>query len=275
MKKITFTFLLASLSFLNMQAQTITSETFDSTGNTSLPANWTASRNSQNNLLVHPDDYYGGCSDMKSLYANLYESEHNFFVTTQTFSNLTNDGLNISYGLRVIDFSSEGPANYNFGNITFSFSLDNGTTWVNMGTVNNTNFTPQQNCQSISYNIPANLISPSSQLKFKWEMSYGENDYEVLIDDFLVFVNQAADVNTLDQTQLKMYPNPTAGILNIEYIDNITELIIMDMSGRVVGNYKGQGKSNKIDVSSLNSGTYLVEVKSSDNAKSTIKFLKK
>lgn len=275
MKKITLLFAFVSFFNFNAKAQTIASENFEST-ESELPLNWTASVDEDGFSYVYIDGYYGGCGDIQSLYSNLYSVGDSYFVSSPTYTNLSNLPLTVSYALRVNDYDSESPANYDFGNISMSYSINGGTTWTNLGTINNANFTPQNNCQTITYTIPGGITSATTQLKFKWDLNYsGIGDYEVLIDSFLVNVNQSADINTLDRSQLKMYPNPTSGILNIDYIENISELKIIDMSGRIVGSHKGQGKSNKIDVSNLNSGTYLIEIESEDNTVSTIKFLKK
>lgn len=71
-----------------------------------------------------------------------------------------------------------------------------------------------------------------------------------------------------------IYPNPTNDFLNIKGIENtpISQVIIMDMLGKKVL-ATSQLDSNKIDVSNLKSGIYLMTI-SVNNIQKTIKFIK-
>lgn len=75
---------------------------------------------------------------------------------------------------------------------------------------------------------------------------------------------------------IKIYPNPTAEILNIETDSKINSIAIFDAKGSLIKNFQETGISNgkRIDVSDLISGIYMVKVKTS-TSEFTKKFVKK
>lgn len=75
---------------------------------------------------------------------------------------------------------------------------------------------------------------------------------------------------------IKIYPNPTAEILNIETDSKINSISIFDAKGSLIKNFQETGISNgkRINVSDLISGIYMVKVKTS-TSEFTKKFIKK
>ncbi len=75
---------------------------------------------------------------------------------------------------------------------------------------------------------------------------------------------------------IKIYPNPTAEILNIETDSKINSIAIFDAKGSLIKNFEETGISNgkRINVSDLISGIYMVKVKTS-TSEFTKKFIKK
>lgn len=75
---------------------------------------------------------------------------------------------------------------------------------------------------------------------------------------------------------IKIYPNPTAEILNIETDSKINSITIFDAKGSLIKNFQETGISNgkRINVSDLISGIYMVKVKTS-TSEFTKKFIKK
>lgn len=67
-----------------------------------------------------------------------------------------------------------------------------------------------------------------------------------------------------------VYPNPTSNFLNIETEDQINEVVVYDLQGKLIL----RTNEKTLDVSNLNSGLYFLKVKSA-NSSSVIKFVKK
>ncbi len=63
-----------------------------------------------------------------------------------------------------------------------------------------------------------------------------------------------------ESVTVNVYPNPTDGMITIE-ADNISEIVIMNMMGQIVGRYADiNGSSANIDMSGYENGTYLVRI---------------
>lgn len=92
------------------------------------------------------------------------------------------------------------------------------------------------------------------------------------MDSMLFTIDNFVGIN-VDKTNLfNVYPNPTDGMLAIQMQENkTTEVKLMDMFGRVVGNHLIDKLHNTIDVSNLPSGMYLLMFEGVHS----VKFLKK
>ena len=76
-----------------------------------------------------------------------------------------------------------------------------------------------------------------------------------------------------DSTSFSYYPNPTAGILNVNYSSEISKIEVSNMLGQNVLSQTNNSKDAQIDMQFLPSGTYLVKISSDDKTK-TIKIVK-
>lgn len=97
--------------------------------------------------------------------------------------------------------------------------------------------------------------------------TYGEvEDYGVKI------VPNTLAVNNVKANQVQVYPNPAIEVLNISKVSEKANFIIYNMTGQVVN--KGKVIDNKVQVSQLQKGAYIISV---DNAGEVtkVKFLKK
>ncbi len=96
------------------------------------------------------------------------------------------------------------------------------------------------------------------------------------VDNFIVkFSNSTllstSEVSNISKASFFIYPNPTVDIINIKTDKKIKSFSIIDFSGRVMD---AKNVDNKIDVSHLQSGTYILSVETSDGIVSE-KFIKK
>jgi len=81
------------------------------------------------------------------------------------------------------------------------------------------------------------------------------------------------DVN--NQNSVSVYPNPTRDNLFIKSEKTVRDIILYDLSGRVISRQQANGaETNAISVASLVSGVYFVKVVFEDNRVSTSKFIK-
>ena len=76
-----------------------------------------------------------------------------------------------------------------------------------------------------------------------------------------------------DNTSFSYYPNPTNGILNVNYSLEISKIQVSTILGQEVLSKNINAKEGQIDMEFLPTGTYLVKV-SSDNKVKIIKVVK-
>ena len=86
--------------------------------------------------------------------------------------------------------------------------------------------------------------------------------YQMAMDDIRVVTFNNEDITDIDEiAEINIYPNPTKDFLKIEiqeYIDD--NLIITDLTGKTLITKAVTSNNIEIDVSSLNSGLYLIKI---------------
>ncbi|WP_412850727.1 reprolysin-like metallopeptidase [Chryseobacterium sp. PMSZPI] len=98
---------------------------------------------------------------------------------------------------------------------------------------------------------------------------YGEiEDYPVLIQSQQLATNETVK----DNTSIQIYPNPTSDILNVTKVSPNAKFKITNMVGQTL--MTGQITDNKISVSKLITGTYVISVEDKGTT-SNLKFIKK
>jgi hypothetical protein len=84
------------------------------------------------------------------------------------------------------------------------------------------------------------------------------------------YIYTSTDVNELDPSKLLLYPNPTSGLLNIEFVNNnIISLSIVNILGDEVYNEildnNNVKYSNQLDLSDYSNGIYFVKLRKKDS----------
>lgn len=89
--------------------------------------------------------------------------------------------------------------------------------------------------------------------------------------DLIELETTLLSVDNFKLTDINLYPNPAENILNIDFKDVAeTKVNLYDMSGRLVMNTVLINTNNKLDMSQLKSGIYVVEL-SNENGKARTK----
>ncbi|WP_284653844.1 T9SS type A sorting domain-containing protein [Flavobacterium terrisoli] len=84
---------------------------------------------------------------------------------------------------------------------------------------------------------------------------------------FAVTVTVALGTNGFDNANFSFYPNPTSGILNISYSEEITNVSVINLVGQLIMERKTNQNQIQFDLSSLPSSTYFVKVESNGKSK--------
>lgn len=77
--------------------------------------------------------------------------------------------------------------------------------------------------------------------------------------------------------ELSIYPNPTVDILYIKNKNIALEFIyqLFDVTGKLIASSTKMVQQDQIDVSSFQSGTYILNIKTNNNASKSYKIIKK
>jgi len=89
------------------------------------------------------------------------------------------------------------------------------------------------------------------------------NDAFIFMIDDLEILTATTVVNNLDNNSIRIYPNPTTGIVNIEGINNYNELQVLDIQGRIVMTINDF--TSTLNVSDLPKGNYIIKIISNDS----------
>ncbi|ASK31341.1 hypothetical protein CEY12_15050 [Chryseobacterium sp. T16E-39] len=119
------------------------------------------------------------------------------------------------------------------------------------------------------------LPSPSAtyQIALEGVAMYG---YSINVDEVTVSAGALSTSEVNHKKDLfKLYPNPTSDYVNITSETKISEISIIDLSGKKMGTFSVEGLTAKISVQELPSGNYIIKVNNADGSVSSQKFIKK
>ena len=185
-----------------------------------------------------------------------------------TFSSFSSNGgaIDINFKYRV---NTLGSGKVVEGSMKVEYSADGGTNYTEIG---NVNFNQVLSCTTFSYQIPQGEVPPNANFKLRVSgQQAGAGDYYLILDDFRISQGTLA-TSDVAKHDFKIYPNPVKNMLMINSSSKLTEAKISDVSGRLI---KTENlKDNKIDVSSLKAGSYLITVTDENSKQTTSKFVK-
>lgn len=86
-------------------------------------------------------------------------------------------------------------------------------------------------------------------------------------------IRNTTDISTVEIPEITVYPNPTSNILNFKGSEEISEVLIKDITGKVLKKLVSYAIKN-IDVSELAKGTYFVTLSNEQKIIGNTKFIK-
>ncbi|MES2863811.1 MAG: LamG-like jellyroll fold domain-containing protein [Bacteroidota bacterium] len=84
---------------------------------------------------------------------------------------------------------------------------------------------------------------------------------------FAVTVTVVLGNDTFDNANFNLYPNPTSGVITLQYSSEITEVSVLNLLGQTILNKKLNSTETTIDLSNLPSAAYFVKVVSEGKIK--------
>lgn len=129
-------------------------------------------------------------------------------------------------------------------------------------------FKPHFGAGHVPHTSNANYYDTTVTYMTQWLKTFvcGGTDYCYNYPTMSLEENTAFEVN--------IYPNPISDVINIDSGMEIEKVIISDISGKIVLEKEATNYSTSINISSLNSGTYYVQIKSRNGYSQIEKVLK-
>ena len=197
----------------------------------------------------------GGYGNYTALSTNLVRGRSNSITITPTWT-----GVIYSEAYRVwIDYNRDGDF------------LDTGEQVVN---VTKTKTTPIAR----SFTVPTTALLGTTRMRVSMKYNASPTSCETFTDgeveDYTVNIVATArfDEDQTAKLEFNLYPNPVRdGILNFSDLESESNYRIFSMMGQELGN--GKIQNNSLNVSSLRTGTYLIEV-SNGSSSTTKRFIK-
>ena len=126
----------------------------------------------------------------------------------------------------------------------------------------------------VSVDVPLTTFGGTGQARNAlYQFLLTSNLGAVYIDNIYLHKNTILSSDNFAVSQVKLYPNPTASTLNIEALANIQSIAIYNIIGQEVMTKEANSSTISLDVSSLNSGVYVIKTMIDGNVSST-KFIK-
>ena len=85
-----------------------------------------------------------------------------------------------------------------------------------------------------------------------------DDGFKLYIDDIRVEMEDPSGIDELESVKITASPNPTSGMIHVSGIQSISSACVLSLDGKVLIN----STTNTVDLSTLTSGRYFVEVKS-------------
>ena len=95
----------------------------------------------------------------------------------------------------------------------------------------------------------------------------------VTVDFTVNVIEEDLSVGGFDNANFNYYPNPVTDVLTVSYSNAISEIVVYNLLGQQVLTAKPNATQTQVDLSGLNTGTYMVKV-TSDEVTKTVKVVK-
>lgn len=163
------------------------------------------------------------------------------------------------------------PSTYDNNKLTVEVNDGNGWATLWSDTSNSNQWRP------VGIPLAASYIGATIQVRFTVDKNVNGNGYfydDLLLDNVEVKQNPILATGEVSaaKNNIKVYPNPFKDVLNISDIEKVKSVTITDVSGRVLKTVDNPTK--EINLSTLNSGLYLVILRMKDGSQQTVKAIK-
>lgn len=124
-----------------------------------------------------------------------------------------------------------------------------------------------------SFDAQSPVGTPSLNREKLYQFLLTSNIPTVYVDNIYLHKNTVLSTDSFAVSKVKLYPNPTSNVLNIESVGTIQNIEIFNVLGQEVMNKTANESLLSLDVSGLNAGVYVIKTVI-DGTVSSTKFIK-
>lgn len=257
MRKITL-MLFAFMTSIIANAQISVNENFeDGSYLYELPPDWDATSEDWG-FIYYMASVYGGlaCEGSYAINGNLYEFMDEVWLETPTYTGANEENITVGFTLQIADYYDE-PLDYDWGSVNFQYSTDGGTTWQSLYIIDEDDVTTT--CNSFYYTILSSNFDATSQIKFRWDFTWLNEDWMFSIDSFsIVQIPEVAELDCADNLSSVLNTECHNGQAGLTW-DEVTGALYYKLYvGTAAGNY------DFIDEQIVNGNNYLLTGLSAD-----------
>jgi len=186
-----------------------------------------------------------------------------------TYSSSASNGgkLDISFRYKTHIYNG-GSVN---GTLKVEYSADGGQTFQTLQTIT---LNAVIACTTWTGTLAEGTVPANANFRFRVSGQWTSGDYNVILDDFKITQSAASlATNDIAENNSSVYPNPVQNVLNISNVSNVRSITITDFSGRSIQTIRNV--SDKIDLSALRTGNYILTIEYNSGKKSQQKLIKK
>lgn len=206
----------------------------------------------------------------------------NYSNNQSTFITLSNE-IDLTGTLEaILTFKAKWDIEASFDYVQIEISTNNGSTWVpQCGNYTKEGTESQINANGeplydgvqndwIEETINLNeYLDESILIRFSLISDAFENFDGFYFDDLILHTLQNnLNLNTVNPTNFRLFPNPVKNLLNIKSNVQDYDVSIFNLHGQIIYTKKGSSNDLKIDTKKLTSGVYFVLINSNDNSQS-------
>jgi hypothetical protein len=111
---------------------------------------------------------------------------------------------------------------------------------------------------SIAYPVALNTAGDTMTI----DINYGTGFWH-----FVLVKDQATHLDEITEEPFKVYPNPVADLLTLELPEGKNEVVVYDLTGRILSRFNVFAERFSYDMRSFSSGLYIIELRNEQKIK--------
>lgn len=231
----------------------------------------------------------GDCSRYKG--SRSFEGQYSILIQDNSgvASSTTSPSINLS-GYTQVEIEFYFYARSMETNEDFWLRYYNGSAWTTVATYASGSSFNNNGFYVATVTLSSANVNFASNAQFRFQCDASANDDQIYIDAVTITASNTSNlialagpiqtikelgrnITAVDSYEPFIYPNPATEFISIEMADTPARVVVLSLTGQILGNYEDENQISQIPIAHLPSGTYMVAVYSGDDV-TYLKFVK-